>query len=265
LTKQLLRSMARPEPRSSRVEWGRAARRALSPGRRGKVIARFERSFYVATGGGLACIGGTGLGRGPLNVLIPGLTRLPALGERVSCARGSLRFASGLTFPIQGAVLWRPVSAPAFRRGALPRIQRIFPLESEALASWISRGAIGNAPMLAASLVGKGSGLTPAGDDLIGGALIALRAVGSKATATRLGTCALRLARTRTNRISRAHLACAAAGEGHEALHHALYAILSGQKNLETELVALGRIGHTSGMDALNGALLVLNVTVRLH
>lgn len=260
-----MRLMARPAPRSSRVEWGFAARRALSPGRRGKVIARFERSFYVATGGGLACIGATGLGRGPLNVLVPGIKDLPALGESIRCNRGSIRFSSGLTFPIQGAVLWRPVPAPAFRRGALPRIKHIFPAESEALASWIAQGALGSPPKKASSLVGLGTGLTPAGDDLIGGALIALRAVGSKATAKRLGTWALRLAKTRTNRISRAHLACAASGEGHEALHQALSAILAGRTNLENELSALRRIGHTSGMDALSGALLVLDVTDRLH
>ncbi len=260
-----MRSMARPAPTSSRVEWGFAARRALAPGRRGKVIARFERSFYVATGGGLACIGGTGLGRGPLNVLIPGISELPKLDENLLCGRGSIRFSSGLTFPIPGAVLWRPVPAPAFRRGAFPRIKRIFPRQSAALGTWIAQGAKGSAPEEAATLVGMGNGLTPAGDDLIGGALIALHAVGDRATAGRLGGWALRLARTRTNRISRAHLACAASGQGHEALHLALKAILSGRRDLRRELQALKRIGHTSGMDALSGALLALDVTDRLH
>lgn len=256
--------MATPAPRSSRVEWGFAARRALSPGRRGKVIARFERSFYVATGGGLACVGGPGLGRGPLNVLVPGISKLPAIGENLRCDRGSIRFSSGLTFPIQGAVLWRPVPAPAFRRGALPRMNRIFPSESEALAGWIARGAVGSAPSKAASLVGLGSGLTPAGDDLIGGALIALRALGRKALAQRVASWAVRRATTRTNRISRAHLACAAAGQGHEALHLALSAILAGRESLGKELSALKRIGHSSGMDALCGALLALSATAWL-
>jgi len=260
-----MRSMARPAPTSSRVEWGFAARRALSPGRRGKVIARFERSFYVATGGGLACIGGTGLGRGPLNVLVPGLVALPKLNERLSCTRNEVRFASGLSFPIQGAVLWRPVPAPAFRRGAFPRIKRIFLRQSAALGTWIAQGAKGSAPEEAAILVGMGNGLTPAGDDLIGGALIALRAVGRRRIGDRVAEWALRLARTRTNRISLAHLQCAASGQGHEALHLALSAILAGQENLGKELSSLRRVGHTSGMDALSGALLALDVTDRLH
>lgn len=257
--------MATPAPRSSRVEWGFAARQALAPGRRGKVIARFERSFYVATGGGLACIGGMGLGRGPLNVLVPGLAALPKLNDRLICTRSELRFSSGLSFPIQGAVLWRPVPAPDFRRGALPRIKRIFPRQSAALATWIAQGASGDAPEAVASLIGMGNGLTPAGDDLIGGALIALHALGKNGIADRLGKWALCLSRTRTNRISRAHLQCAASGEGHEALHHALSAILAGRTSLEKELSALERIGHTSGMDALSGALLALDVTDRLH
>lgn len=210
-------------------------------------------------------MGAPGLGRGPLNVLIPDICELPELGENLRCHRGSIRFSSGLSFPIQGAVLWRPVPVPAFRRGALPRIKRIFPRQSAALGTWIAQGARGSAPEEAATLVGMGNGLTPAGDDLIGGALVALRAVGDKATAGRLAGWALRLARTRTNRISLAHLQCAASGQGHEALHFALSAILAGRKNLGKELASLGRIGHTSGMDALSGALLALDVTDRLH
>lgn len=110
-----------------------------------------------------------------------------------------------------------------------------------------------------------GGGLTPAGDDLIGGALIALRAVGKKGIANRLAKWALRLARSGTNRISFAHLACAASGQGHEALHQALAAILAGRRSLGKELSALKRIGHSSGMDALSGARLALDVTDRLH
>ena len=91
--------------------------------------------------------------------------------------------------------------------------------------------------------------------------VIALHALGRKAVAQRVASWALGLARTLTNRISRAHLACAAAGQGHEALHLALAAILAGRSSLRKELSALRRIGHSSGMDALGGALLTLKVT----
>lgn len=102
------------------------------------------------------------------------------------------------------------------------------------------------------ALIGLGPGLTPAGDDFAGGAMIALRAFGDAAGADRIAAWALPLARTNTNRISRAHLECAARGEGHEALHSYLHAF---EKN---HLEALGRIGHTSGLDAAAGALLAL-------
>jgi len=256
--------MASQAPRSSRVEWGFAARRALAPGRRGSVIARFQRSFYVATGGGLACIGVADLGRGPLNVPMPALHALPELHERLTCTKTELRFSSGLSYPIQGAVLWRPVPAPAFRRGSLPRIKRIFPTESDALGKWIRDGAKGRVPEQAQNLIGLGSGLTPAGDDLIGGALIALHALGRKAIAKRVATWALSHAKTRTNRISRAHLACAASGEGHEALHRCLAAILSAKRSLRTELRALRKVGHSSGTDALAGALEVFAQEITL-
>jgi len=41
----------------------------------------------------------------------------------------------------------------------------------------------------------------------------------------------------------------------------ALAAILAGRSSLRKELPALGRIGHSSGMEALGGALLTLEVT----
>ena len=98
------------------------------------------------------------------------------------------------------------------------------------------------------ALIGLGPGLTPAGDDFVGGAMIALRAAGNGALADRVAAWALPLAKERTNRISRAHLQCAAAGEGHEALHDFLKTF--GKEELDR----LARVGHTSGLDAAAGA-----------
>ncbi|MGH8764828.1 MAG: DUF2877 domain-containing protein [Burkholderiales bacterium] len=102
------------------------------------------------------------------------------------------------------------------------------------------------------SLIGLGPGLTPAGDDFVGGTMIALRAFGRIALADRIAEWALPLAKERTNRISRAHLECAAEGEGHEYLHDLL--ATPGKENLKK----LARVGHTSGLDAAAGALLAL-------
>jgi hypothetical protein len=54
----------------------------------------------------------------------------------------------------------------------------------------------------------------------------------------------------RTSAISAAHLAAAAAGEGHEVLHEIL--------NGDLDVKKLDRVGHTSGWDSLAGAVAVL-------
>jgi hypothetical protein len=77
------------------------------------------------------------------------------------------------------------------------------------------------------------------------------------ALADRIAAWALPLARTNTNRISRAHLECAAAGDGHEALHRYL---ASFEKKYYEQLA---RIGHTSGLDAAAGAVLALGKAKR--
>jgi hypothetical protein len=227
---------------------GRFARRVLAQGRPAKVIASFERSVYVANRAGVACLG-SGLGHGPLNVQLSGTRQLPAMG----CA---------VTVDTQDARTWRP---PALRGISMPRavlrIERgMFASAhagADALRQWIASGARGHAPREAASLIGLGPGLTPAGDDLVGGALVALHALGRRACAARVAAWALRRSR-RTNRISRAHLACAAAGAGGAALHDFVNALLAGKRNVARELAALDAIGHTSGWDAAAGVLLAL-------
>ncbi len=113
---------------------------------------------------------------------------------------------------------------------------------------------------VARGLLGLGPGLTPSGDDLIGGALIALCALGASAVARDLAQCALQLAPERTGRISRAHLAAAAEGEGAAALHETLATVLGGDTaGLGAHLDDIGGIGHCSGWDALAGATIVLD------
>ena len=222
---------------SSRAEarvLGRFARAALEAGP-ATVFAAFEHSCYVETGAGIACLGGPDLGLGPLNAVLssfsPGET-----GKRMKI--GVDRAALWTPAPIRKATAPPPLAIPQAIEGP-----------AQAFLDWLAgKGAPDDA------LIGLGPGLTPAGDDFVGGAMIALRAFSEGALADRIAAWALPLAAERTSRISRAHLECAAQGEGHEALHDWLNGFREGDYR------RLGRIGHTSGLDAAAGAALALRV-----
>lgn len=105
-------------------------------------------------------------------------------------------------------------------------------------------------------LLGLGPGLTPSGDDVLGGTMIALHATG-KPDAARMVHAALRALPGHTNAISLAHLEAAARGRGAEALHLCLAGLLQGRFP-EGAFRRLGRIGHSSGWDMALGMALVL-------
>jgi len=64
---------------------GSAARRALCCSHRGSVLAVFEHSCYVALGAReLICLGGPGLGAGPLNVLLASAADASRLLSRIA-------------------------------------------------------------------------------------------------------------------------------------------------------------------------------------
>ena len=111
----------------------------------------------------------------------------------------------------------------------------------------------------AAGLIGLGPGLTPSGDDLIGGMGIALHAIGRPGLAHLLGGWAVSLARTRSTAISLAHLSAACDGEGAAALHGVLNG-LGRDPNWAPRLHPGDPFfhGHTSGWDALAGIAAVM-------
>ena len=238
---------------------GRFALEALAAGA-GEVCATFRRSFYVRTadarGGVLfACVGDASLGRGPLNALARE-PHMPPLGAKVSVET-------------QGAALWQPPRGPlklqlaALQEAARGRV----PAEGlgclvlgahnglsghaapalEALERWLVGNALGEE---AGGLIGLGPGLTPSGDDYLGGMLVALRLSGRAMQADGLWRWLQPRLAQRTSAISAAHLAAAAAGEAHEALHDVLAGGL--------DLARLDAVGHCSGWDALAGAVAVL-------
>ncbi len=117
-----------------------------------------------------------------------------------------------------------------------------------ALASGDARGAVG-------PLLGRGAGLTPAGDDLVAGALAALRAVAPDSPpADALGAAVRALAQDRTTRLSSALLAAADEGAVIPEAAAVLRA-LSGVGDLDAALGRLAAVGHTSGSYLAAGLL----------
>ncbi|MDJ0949072.1 MAG: DUF2877 domain-containing protein [Alphaproteobacteria bacterium] len=185
-------------------------------------------------------------------------------GWRAETVRDNLAgLAAEAKPPAEGLAPW----VPALATGALPTdrddpLLRAAKPPLVALRTWLLEATASQAKTLpvpdrAAGLIGLGPGLTPSGDDLIGGAMIALRALGRDRTADRLADWALGQAREGTGRISRAHLAAAADGQGAAALHAALASLCTtGAPGIVPALRALDAIGHSSGWDALAGAVL---------
>jgi hypothetical protein len=243
---------------------GGAARAALAAGP-GEVCAVFRRSFYLRCGGRYACVGEASLGRGPLNALVSDFAE-PPLGAQAAVSferarlwappplRGAARaHLDALRASLDGHVPQEGLGCTilgvhnALSAHALPAL--------EAIERWLSGHALANE---AAQLVGLGPGLTPSGDDYLGGVLIGLRWLGRGAQADSLWRWLEPRLADRTSAISAAHLAAAAAGEAHEALHEVLGELSAWQAaDLLPSLARLDAVGHTSGWDALAGAVAV--------
>jgi hypothetical protein len=107
-------------------------------------------------------------------------------------------------------------------------------------------------------LLGRGAGLTPFGDDVLAGALVALAAVGAPAAGT-LAREVLAGAFARTTFVSAALLWHAARGECLPELAAFLTALAgSDRAAVAAAAGALRAVGHSSGTGMLAGATLVL-------
>jgi hypothetical protein len=114
---------------------------------------------------------------------------------------------------------------------------------------------------IAERLVGLGPGLTPSGDDLVGGAFFARRVLSDagaietapwRAAADRVRA----VASGRTHRISATLLADLLDGEAYAPLHDVAIALASRDTSAAIEAATrLGRLGHSSGWDMLAGFL----------
>jgi hypothetical protein len=115
-----------------------------------------------------------------------------------------------------------------------------------------------------AGLLGRGPGLTPTGDDVVAGILLAARRVLAHEEMAQVGGAVRRAARLATTVVSRGMLTDASEGWCPDVVSRALAALLDparpGGRAAVTDLL---RVGHTSGGDLLCGALDVLEASAR--
>lgn len=275
---------------------GTIATDVLTRDRNGVVLAVFRRSFYVKFSEDLVCVGPPELESGPLNLLyarggeFSWSDRLSA-GAEASCRSSLLTIGSLCSFDCSSAEPWQPVrpgriDPAAVRRGlsALAgELQShspggIGPLIAPILtnAAEAPDDALGIYPAIrelrtmlftfdrhsdrlsaiVSQLVGLGPGLTPSGDDMLGGLMAGLNFFGHADAAAQLAAVVLPAAAIGTSIISNAHLRAASGGRLTAPLWDAVSSIGAGGGGLAGALQRVAKIGHSSGWDTLAGAAL---------
>jgi Protein of unknown function (DUF2877) len=223
------------------------ARGSLTP------IARFDAALYAHDAAGrIVCLVPPSGDDGPIHARLSGAFPPQDAG-----------------FELAPAPLWHPPALPAWTRAALAsgivraRARRLARAPHPANAAYaeglaaLSNWRAMTAPIDAcAALIGLGVGLTPSGDDALGGAAIALQVFGERDAAARLAAFLRATAPDRTSDIAWAFLDAACDGQGTAGFHRALAALIDGG-----DFAALDTMGHSSGWDAMDGALAVLEIS----
>lgn len=257
----------------------RAARALRDADGETRVLAALSASVYVRAGDEVLWIGG------------PDATPHPRAIHVADPAAHLARLGSGDRLrlsPVSARTPWCPEAAPttltsatALRTGAARLAVRelgeprgfgvwlvgapmAFPLEAagaraDALADACAADDAAGAEAAASALVGLGPGLTPAGDDFIGGAFFArallVRAGSVDAAAWEAAASSVKTAATRlTHPIAAALLGDLLIGEGWAPLHDLAAALARGDARSALDAARrLIRLGHSSGWDLLAG------------
>lgn len=115
-------------------------------------------------------------------------------------------------------------------------------------------------------LSGLGPGLTPSGDDFIGGMMIALHSLDKGGLSKVLWLIVKKYAGQNCNPISLAHLSAASNGVGCAAIHRALAVVSKGRiDGIDTAIADVSKIGHSSGWDIMTGIVLTLEAWLKVQ
>jgi Protein of unknown function (DUF2877) len=232
---------------------GAGAAEALASEGEGRVLAWFPKACYVEGPGGLVTLVGPDAHDGPLYLALDeDVPRTePGAPARLSSAAVEL---PGCTVVAEGAEPWHgALPDPERVRSAADAISQI--AGQAAAGALLPRAGIEARPLVergdlegaAALLAGLGPGLTPSGDDALGGVLFAVRAAGGASLDVRLASVADSV---RTNSIARAFLRWAARGQALAPVHDLIQAGVEGDIEAgRAAAQALAAVGESSGAD----------------
>lgn len=263
------RSRSELLPTGTVVSRGYLAPQAVD-GARGRVRASFARCAYVTVDGGPALVlHAHGHDHTPTSLcpaIWPPAASRVAVGDPVVGRAGHLKIGE-LVLDIRAARVWHPAPAPVPTTGVsdLGTVHRLVLRSADrrtgelvpALERALARRDLDHVTRCVASLVGRGPGLTPSGDDALVGLLAVLHrlAPADERSLALLGpTVAARLHRTAD--ISAHYLRLAVAGHFGERLIALCDALAAASPaEVETAAAAVIATGATSGADALLGVL----------
>ncbi len=248
---------------------GSAAREVVGTGRPGRVVAVFSRAVYVrfADDSGIVAIVPMDVPSGPLHLRVTSLPKTE-VGDPVMVRGDSLSVGPQRVGLPRG--VWRPtpVNHLVGRRSTAARVLRDVLGEPRLLdlegSQWDVAGDLRQHGLRAAvsHLAGRGSGLTPAGDDCAAGIVLVTSLLSQAGSATWTSQALVELVSGHDSHdIAVAILTSAARGEGIEPLHTLLASCARGDRDMAArDIGVLEGIGHTSGRDMAYGMLVGLEL-----
>jgi Protein of unknown function (DUF2877) len=230
------------------------------PVRPARVLAAGPAATYTEADGQVLAIVTAGGVRLPCAVMLAAGGRLPAARSRVAVGRGAIHEDGRQLVVVRrwfdprvrlACVDWLAVARLADVVRSRGSVDTLLPQDAvDRLATGLVSGDAAGA---VSPLLGRGTGLTPAGDDLVAGALAALRALRSSA-ADRLGAAVRALAPAATTRLSAALLEAADVG-GLVPEAAGVLRALAGGGDVQAAADRLVALGHSSGWHLAAGLL----------
>lgn len=223
------------------------------PARRGTVLHAGAEAWYVDLEGD--CLGVLSFGAVAVPIGIRTLLdRLPILRAGERCLIGDGIVTCGTLVVRIGRVV--DYSVPRLTPDAAEwGLRQLSSTTTDLPASVLAQLADAD-PGCVSGLLGLGDGLTPLGDDVLAGwlaAMVSAHHVGRASIESEIE----RLAPTRTTRLSRALLDCAARGEVVPQYADVIGA-LNRREDIRTARRRLLQVGHTSGLGLFTGLVIAL-------